>query len=95
MPTAIANFSSVWYILNESLVLVTEYYYLYAKEKFWLLVSLKLSGEATQEELDELNDCSGNIRMSLQLDIIDKCGNRNMPLPIQIRMMLIINICSG
>ena len=43
------------------------------KEKFGLLVSLKLSGEATPGELDELNDLLRQFpELSLQLDVLDK-----------------------
>jgi len=50
------------------------------KEKFWLLVSLKLSGEATQEELDELNDLLRQYpEMNLQLDILDKIWKEKHP----------------
>ena len=43
------------------------------KEKFWLLVSLKLSGEATAEELDELHALLRQFPdLNLQLEIIDK-----------------------
>jgi ferric-dicitrate binding protein FerR (iron transport regulator) len=43
------------------------------KEKFWLLVSLKLSGEATAEELDELHGLLRQFpELNLQLEMIDK-----------------------
>jgi len=47
------------------------------KEKFWLLVSLKLSGEGTQEELEQLNDLLRQFpELGLQLDILDKIWNQ-------------------
>src|SRR5205085_7419936 len=43
------------------------------KERFWLLVSLKLSGEATEEELDELHGLLRQFpELNLQLEALDK-----------------------
>ena len=43
------------------------------KEKFWLLVSLKLSGEATEEELEELHELLRQFpEMNLQLEMLGK-----------------------
>jgi ferric-dicitrate binding protein FerR (iron transport regulator) len=47
------------------------------KEKFWLLVSLKLSGEGTPEELEQLNELLRQFpELGLQLDILDRVWNQ-------------------
>lgn len=42
-------------------------------ERFWLLVSLKLSGEATEEQLQELQDLLRQFpQLNLQMELLDK-----------------------